>query len=58
MELINCKSNTMGQTTSIAEMLNSENVHYEVKKHAKSLSEIGTLTYDEFQKCLLELNEL
>ena len=48
----------MGQTTSIAEMLNSENVHYEVKKHAKSLSEIGTLTYDEFQKCLLELNEL
>lgn len=35
-----------------------EQLNYEVKKHAQIFSEIGTLNYDDFQKCLSELNEL
>lgn len=51
----------MGQVTSISDTLipdTMDTVHYEVKKHAKILSEIRTLSYDDFQKCLVELNEL
>lgn len=51
----------MGQASSISDTFipdTVDTVHYEVKKHAKILSEIGTLTYDDFQKCLAELNQL
>lgn len=51
----------MGQTNSITETLipdTVDTVNYEVRKHAKILSELTTLSYDEFQKCLSELNEL
>lgn len=48
----------MGQISSISDTLIVETVHYEVKKHAKILTEITTLSYDDFQKCLIELNEL
>lgn len=33
-------------------------LNYEVKRHAQVFSEIGTLNYDDFQKCLAELNDL
>lgn len=53
----------MGQTTSAntAESVLEDTVdtiHYEIKKHANILSQIGSLTYEEFHKCLGELNEL
>lgn len=50
----------MGQSNSISEAIPEtvEQINYEVKKHAKVFSEIGTLNYDDFQKCLSELNEL
>lgn len=50
----------MGQNNSISEAIPEtvDQINYEVKKHAKILSEIGTLNYDDFQKCLTELNEL
>lgn len=50
----------MGQSNSISEAIAEtvEQLNYEVKKHAKVFSEIGTLNYDDFQKCLAELNEL
>lgn len=51
----------MGQNNSIPENLipdTVETLHYEVRKHAKILSEIGTLTYEDFQNSLSELNGL
>ncbi|XP_037030561.1 RING finger protein 141-like [Bradysia coprophila] len=50
----------MGQSNSISEAIPEtvEQLNYEVKKHAQIFSEIGTLNYDDFQKCLSELNEL
>lgn len=33
-------------------------VKYEVQKHTQILSEIRTLTYEEFEKSLKSLNEL
>lgn len=50
----------MGQSNSLSEAIPEtvEQLNYEVKKHAKVFSEIGTLNYDDFQKCLSELNEL
>lgn len=51
----------MGQTQSITENLipnTLDTVQFEVIKHARVLSEIGQLTYEDFQKCLQELNEL
>lgn len=50
----------MGQSNSLSEAIPEtvEQFNYEVKKHAKVFSEIGTLNYDDFQKCLSELNEL
>lgn len=35
-----------------------DTIQYEIKKHANILSQIGSLTYEEFHKCLNELNEL
>ncbi|CAD7089793.1 unnamed protein product [Hermetia illucens] len=51
----------MGQTQSITENLipnTLDTVQFEVIKHARVLSEIGQLSYEDFQKCLQELNEL
>lgn len=51
----------MGQTQTITEHLIPEaidTVQVEIMKHSKVLQEIGSLTYEDFQKCLLELNEL
>lgn len=55
----------MGQSSSISDSNSSsfipntvDTVHYEVKKHAKILSEIGTLNYEQFQECLAKLNQL
>jgi hypothetical protein len=30
----------------------------EFKKHTKVLTEIGSLSYEDFQKCLTDLNDL
>lgn len=53
----------MGQTPSsnLAENVLEDTVdaiQYEFKKHANILSQIGSLTYEEFHKSLNELNEL
>lgn len=33
-------------------------IHYEVATHIKTITEISTITYEDFQKCLSALNEL
>lgn len=33
-------------------------IHYELKKHAQCLMEINSLTYDDFNKCLVKLNDM
>ncbi|XP_031623700.1 RING finger protein 141-like [Contarinia nasturtii] len=35
-----------------------DTIHYEIRKHAQSLKEINSLTYEEFNKCLSNLNDL
>lgn len=54
----------MGQTVGTPS--NSESIiedtvdaiHYEIRKHAQSLKEINSLTYEEFNSCLSNLNDL
>ncbi|XP_055681097.1 RING finger protein 141-like [Lutzomyia longipalpis] len=52
----------MGQNTSIPDQLMHNkvvnNVHLEIVKHAKVLTEISQLSYDDFQECVRDLNEL
>ncbi|XP_055713463.1 RING finger protein 141-like [Phlebotomus papatasi] len=52
----------MGQNSSIPDQLMQNkvvnNVHLEIVKHAKVFTEIGQLSYDEFQECVRDLNEL
>ncbi|XP_059609473.1 RING finger protein 141-like [Phlebotomus argentipes] len=52
----------MGQNSSIPDQLMHnkvvDNVHLEIVKHTKVFTEIGQLTYDEFQECVRDLNEL
>lgn len=50
----------MGQNNSCQSIVPDtlDVLQLEVKKHAKIFSEIGNLTYEDFQKCLKELNEL
>lgn len=51
----------MGQNQSVADNLipgTVDHLHLTLMKHTKVFSEIGSLTYEEFQKCLKELNEL
>lgn len=47
----------MGQNKSTITS-RASTINYEVQRHTKLLSELGTLTYEEFQKCLAELNTL
>jgi hypothetical protein len=35
-----------------------DNLKIELKKHTKVLTAIGSLSYEDFQKCLTDLNEL
>lgn len=35
-----------------------DTIQYEIRKHAQSLKEINSLTYDEFNSCLRALNDL
>lgn len=35
-----------------------DTIQYEVRKHAQSLKQINSLTYEEFNSCLSSLNEL
>lgn len=35
-----------------------DTIHYEIRKHAQSLKEINSLTYEEFNSCLSNLNDL
>lgn len=35
-----------------------DTIHYEIRKHAQSLKEINSLTYEEFNNCLSNLNDL
>lgn len=51
------KKEKMGQKTSTITDTAST-INYEVQRHTKLLSELGTLKYEEFQKCLAELNAL
>ncbi|XP_055371120.1 RING finger protein 141-like [Condylostylus longicornis] len=50
----------MGQTGSHDNTTNNvvDDLQIELIKHAKIFSEIGALSYDDFKKCLEELNEL
>lgn len=35
-----------------------DTIQYEIRKHAQSLKQINSLTYDEFNSCLKSLNDL
>lgn len=35
-----------------------DTINYEIRKHAQSLKEINSLTYEEFNSCLNNLNDL
>lgn len=35
-----------------------DTIQYEFRKHAQSLKEINSLTYEEFNSCLSNLNDL
>lgn len=35
-----------------------DTIQYEIRKHAQSLKEINSLTYEEFNSCLNNLNDL
>lgn len=35
-----------------------DTINYEIRKHAQSLKEINSLTYEEFNSCLSNLNDL
>lgn len=49
----------MGQSHSLAESLpDVDSVHMQVVRHTKVLSEINSLTYDDFKNCLGNLNAL
>uniref|UniRef100_U5EX62 RING finger protein 141 n=1 Tax=Corethrella appendiculata TaxID=1370023 RepID=U5EX62_9DIPT len=50
----------MGQNASIPEIIPDtvDLVQFEVKKQAKIFSEISSLSYEDFLKCLSELNDL
>lgn len=62
--IILIENSVMGQNNSsgtIAENLipnTIDLVQYELTKQIHALTEINDLSYDDFQKCLLELNEL
>lgn len=55
-------SSTMGQmvTTQLPDNLGDtvSAINYEVRKHAQSLREINSLTYEEFHQCVCSLNGL
>lgn len=49
----------MGQTQSLTDsLLDVDSVHMQVVRHTKVLSEINSLTYEEFKTCLDNLNTL
>ncbi|CRK90551.1 CLUMA_CG004255, isoform A [Clunio marinus] len=51
----------MGQATSACKDLlpdTVDTVQFQIKKHSKILSELNNLTYEQFQECLAELNDL
>lgn len=49
----------MGQAQSLADSLpDVDSVHMQVVRHTKVLSEINSLTYEEFKTCLGNLNAL
>jgi hypothetical protein len=50
----------MGQTTSVPNIIPDavDSIQFEFKKQAQILSEIGNLSYEDFQKCLTDLNSL
>ncbi|GAB0091403.1 RING finger protein 141 [Sergentomyia squamirostris] len=52
----------MGQNSSLPDQLMHnkvvDKVHLEIVKHAKVFTEIGQLSYEEFQECVRDLNEL
>lgn len=52
----------MGQSTSSTckDLLPNtvDEVQYQIKKHSKILSELNDLSFEQFQECLRELNEL
>ena len=53
----------MGQSSSVENLKpNTEgvvdNIQIQVMKHTKVFSEIGLLSYEDFKKCLTELNNL
>lgn len=50
----------MGQTPSAESIIEDtvDSIQYEIRKHAQSLKEISSLTYDEFKTCLSSLNDL
>lgn len=61
-EILRFSLEEMGQNSSIPDQLMQNkvvnNVHLEIVKHAKVFTEIGQLSYDEFQECVRDLNEL
>lgn len=53
----------MGQSSSSSSNENFiphtiKTIHYECATHLKTITEISTITYEDFQKCLCALNEL
>jgi hypothetical protein len=53
------KFKIMGQSTSnVYKDVLPDALQFQIAKHSKILSELSDLTYDDFQKCVDELNEL
>lgn len=48
----------MGQSTSTSLDATIDTVQHEFRKHSKVFSEMNSLDYRDFLKCILELNEL
>lgn len=49
----------MGQSQSLTDSLpDVDSVHMQLVRHTKVLSEINSLTYEEFKTCLDNLNTL
>lgn len=49
----------MGQTSSSAcKDLLPDAINFQITKHTKILSELNNLTFEEFQDCVKEINDL
>ena len=50
----------MGQNASVPTIIPDtvDSLQFEIKKQAQIFSEIGNLTYEDFQNCLADLNSL